>query len=464
MSLVRPSLLGAFALATLAVLELPAPARAQLTPEQFVSSDVDALGPEKPLIVEGLTRFSNRDFSTAREKLAAAVQRNPKLAPPDVLMARAFLIFNESAAARSFLEQAIKQSPNDPEAYLLLGRIANSEGRSTEAELLLQKAMSLTGTFDQNARRKRNFLLAGYATLAEIAEKREQWPQAKQYLTQLVSPSLEPDNGKLYQALARAQFKLGDAKGAYETLKKGQEKDSKLSHPGITMASFYAGNDNPADSAKWIQFAVGQLPSDQEGKVNTYVAAAQLWLTLGDAKKALTMANAALQLDPKSFEALLLRGIAAQLTGDDAAAEAAFEAAHALSPTNFNAINQMALLLAEQPSADVRKRALDFATLNARIYPLQANQITRQSIEAAATLAWVLTKLNRINEADQTLRPILPMVGNSPDASFLAAQMLLDQGRSEQAISLLQGAVDSKGLFLKRADAKKLLEGLKKPG
>ena len=127
-----------------------------------------------------------------------------------------------------------------------------------------------------------------------------------------------------------------------------------------------------------------------------------------------------------------------------------------ISPANGDVINQLALLLIEQPEQAKRDRAAQFAQISA--------QINAQSADAKVTFAWVLYQLGRIGDAEAALRQALQLGNLSPDSSYLVAKILIDQSKPEAAKQILQGALDAEnqGIFVNRNEAQALLETLNK--
>ena len=89
----------------------------------------------------------------------------------------------------------------------------------------------------------------------------------------------------------------------------------------------------------------------------------------GRLEDAATQAAAALQIDPTSFPAKILRGVVALFQKDFTTAERYFELASLQSPRSFPAANDLALALIEQDDKSKQLRALEYAENNVRKYP-----------------------------------------------------------------------------------------------
>jgi Tfp pilus assembly protein PilF len=137
-------------------------------------------------------------------------------------------------------------------------------------------------------------------------------------------------------------------------------------------------------------------------------------------------------------------------------AEDFFVQALGIAPANGDVINQLALLLIEQPGQAERNRAFQFAAMSA--------QLNNQSPDAQITYAWVLYQLGRTNDANVAFRNGLQMGNLSPDSSYLVAKLLVEQNNVDPAKQILKNALEneSQGIFIFRKDAQELLDKLPK--
>ena len=137
---------------------------------------------QSPEIKEAIDKFKTRDFDGALKLLQQAVKKNPDLPPAEVIMAQLFSQANIPGAVRSYLEKAVVESSNDPEAYVIMGDIALREHRITEAEMLYQKAQSLMAKFNESEKRKDLLEPQILSGLAAVDEARENWSDAQKEL------------------------------------------------------------------------------------------------------------------------------------------------------------------------------------------------------------------------------------------------------------------------------------------
>ena len=184
--------------------------------------------------------------------------------------------------------------------------------------------------------------------------------------------------------------------------------------------------------------------------VKTLAAYSQWLLQTGDLVNAEKALAAARRVDPENLDVLILSGAAARMGKKMKPAEDYFVAALRLSPSNAGVINQLALLLVDQPDEQKRQRALEFAKINGLLQP--------NSAESNITLAWVLYQLGNNRDAEAALRKGLQSGNPSPDSNYLIAKILVDQNKPDVAKQFLTYALENSGnsLFILREDAEKL--------
>lgn len=422
-----------------------------LTAEMLIGDAVSEVGNRFPEVDEAIKRFLNRDVLGAREFLESARRKNATLPPTDVTMAKLYILSGDVAAGRASLEKAVMDNPDDPEAYVMLGEqaISPQQSRTIEAEALFDKALPLVEKFDSNAKRKRNFTIRTRTGRAAVYERRRQWDRAAADLQVLVEAN--PDDALARYRLGRALFMLDKARDGYNEFVKARELDKNLPHPYVAAASMYDLLGQRSEAQRAYERAV----TEDANSAATLASYAQWLIKTGSIERAEEELAKARQADPESLDVLILSGVAAEMNKKAKPAEDYFMEALRISPSNAGVINQLALLLIEQPDDAKRRRALEFASINARIHENNA--------EANITHAWVSYQLGRTAEAEASLRKGLQLGNLNPDSSYLVAKMLVDQNRPDPAKQLLQGALEQEiqGIFVRRQEAQALLNSLR---
>lgn len=407
----------------------------------------DDVGPHYQDVEDAIKRFQQRDFDGARRLLESARTKTPSLGPAEILLAQLYLASGQRAQGRAELDKAIQKYPQDPEPYLLLADIAFAEGRYTEAGLLYSQASQIASAYTENAKRKRQMTVRAHAGAAAVLEAHNKWAEARDQIEAWIK--LEPDKSNPHQRLARAYFKLNQKQKAYDELKIAAKADPKMPAPEIVMATFFTQAQEPGNAQKWIDAA------QRQGRdVPTKVEIARLLMQTGKYKESADQAEQAVRLDANHVNARVVAGIAHRLAGNLKQAEKHFEAAHLLAPTNAQAINQLALTLAEMPDEDSRKRAQEYAELNARANP--------KSGDALATLGWTQYKLGRMSDATRNLMNAASIGSMTPESYFFVANILRDEGRTADAAKLLETVLSADQPFAYRKQANLLRDKLKK--
>ncbi len=281
-----------------------------------------AKAPAQPQeVTDAAELFKKGDYEGALKLLKEAAKKNADLPPAQIIMARWFAQANVPMGVRWVLERAVVDAPGDPEAYVLIGNIALSERRVTEAQLLYEKADSLMAGWKGNAKRKDALLPQIQSGLAATYENRDDWAGAQKHLEAWLK--LDPKNIEALQRLAQCLFQQKKVPEALEGLKEAAKIEPDLLTPEATLAQWFARTGDKVNARKWMIDALNAAPKDPKTRL---VAAQWAWET-GQLDEAKQQADAALRLDPKYFEAKNFRGVIAVFQKDYRTAEAYFESA-----------------------------------------------------------------------------------------------------------------------------------------
>jgi len=427
-------LYGPALLALAAILPAARVANAQLTTKVLIGDSVSNPGPRYSDVDEAIKRFNNRDPLGAQQFLEAAVRKNPNLPPVDLLLAKMYFLSGDSASGLGSLEKTATDHPDDPEPYLILADQAVSAGQTIQAEALYEKALQLIDRFEGNNKRKRNFIIRARNGRSLVAERRKNWQTATNDLTALLK--VDPDNAAAHFRLGRALFMQKKFREGNAEFVKAHDLDKKLPDPNVSAALLYEQLGMRSEAKTAFETAVKANRDDAK----TLAAYAQWLLQTGDVARAEQALAAARRVAPENLEVLILSGVAARMSKKMKPAEDYFVAALRLSPSNAAVINQLALLLVEQPDEAKRQRAVDFARINATLQP--------NSGESNITLAWVLYQVGRTRDAEAALRKGLAARNLSPDSNYLVAKILAEQKRPDVAKQFLAAALADTGSSL----------------
>ena len=406
----------------------------------------DAKVKQNPEVLKAIEQFRNQKYNDAFETLKKACEKDSTLPPPETMMAQFLIMGQKIPAARSWLEQGAKNWPEDSEAYLILGQLALQESRLVEAELLLQKASSLTEKYNKNADRKKLLQSTIDRQLASLAIVQENWEVARLYLESILAA--HPDDTKAIVSYAQTLFEEGKTDQALAKLSEAKKINEQMMLPEIIVGDWLRMKNKIEESKKYMTTAVNKAPED----LMTRLAVGQWAFQIREIDEADKQAKAALKIDPKSMYAKLIAGNVALFKNDWPVAEKYFKEVLAESPNNFDASNNLALALAEQDDRRKQESALQYARMNAQMNP--------KGVEPYSTLGRVLFRLGRVKEAEQAFLTASKNGQIPPDTAFYLAEIFVENGNKDQAIKLLESALKSKLLFSRHADAEALLKKL----
>jgi tetratricopeptide (TPR) repeat protein len=414
--------------------------------------DLDALRLPKEVeeLNKALASFQKADYEQCLKFLEAAGKKHPDLLPPRLILAKLFLVNNQLPQGRAALEQAAIESPSHPELYLVFGRLALQEGRLTDAQLHFDKAIELAKEGKWNEQLRQTFQGDAQDGLAGVAEHRHDWTAAAAVLSARLK--LTPKNGVARQRLGMALFHQGKRDQAADELLHASRDDRKLEPAPLILVRLYTEMGNRDHAAKWLAYGIEQNPKDPR----VHLGQARWLLEQNRATEAQRAVEVAAKLDAQSREVQWLNGLIAWHLKDYAAAEQTFQALFQDTPGDFAVSNQLALALVEQANDSKRRKALQLAEINARLYP--------RSGEALSTLGLVYSRLDRLDEAEKALRAALSGGSGSSDTVYYLACLLTERGQSEEAKRLLKLSLGASGHFAFRKEAREKLARLdKKP-
>lgn len=391
--------------------------------------------------------YGKGKFDECRAHLRIARKKTPNLPPADLMLARLHFANGRIAQGRQLLEKVAAANPNHPEVYLLFGNLALGEGRLTDAQLHFEKALSVKPPAIWPDQQRDALQRESYLGQASVAEKREDWFEAQVALTQVTK--VDPGNADVRDRLGTALFMLGRVQEAAEQFATAARQDPTQNKPTVSIAILLARRGRNEEARNVFAETVKRYPDD----AGVHYEFANMLILLDEADQAKVHADKAAELGMDSLQLCMLRGYIARQLGQYDAAESHFEQAVDRSPTHFEAMNQLALVLSEQDDPAKRNRALELATLNARRYP--------KSSYATSTLGWVYHNLGRRNEAQRALLVAAAQPPVRSETLYFLARVLWENGSQDDARKVAKQvklAIDQPGLIVLRPAIKKWME------
>ena len=409
--------------------------------------------PEQLEIARGVEAALRGNEADAEKFFAAAVARKPGSRPGGIDAAMAFADpafgHHHFGKLRFWLEKTTDDYPNDPEAFLLLGDLAFSEGRLLETKMLAEHAAKLVEKFDAGFDRQNSLRIYAENLLAGVCEQKRNWNEARERFTKLCE--LDPTSGEHPYRLGLVLYRLGLKTDAIKLLTDAALKDANVPPALIVLAQLAEAEGKTEEAAALLAESLER----DGGNLRVLAAAADLELRWNNLPKVRELAGKAHKIDPTIAAPRMTLGIVDLYDGAFEDAEKKFAAIVDEFPEDVPALIGLSLALCEQDDVEQLRRAYACAKANADRNP--------ESVEAQATLAWVYFKANYPVKAEKILMRLFEVGDlNSIGAYYLAA-VYAQQNRKDEAVLFLKNALATKGNFPQRAAAETLLKSLTEP-
>ncbi len=336
-----------------------------------------------------------------------------KDSPTSVKRAEEYVTQGNLKAAEIELRAAIREAPEDP---ILHARLA---------DVYLQLNDPLAAEREARAARERNGSEADYLpVLADALLRQEKFAN----LIDLIQPgSRDPVlESKLRTALAAAAAGLRDQAKAETLLGEAIELDPSAVGPKIQLARLLSGTKS-AEADRLIDDAIAANPRSAEA----LQVKGELLRRHGDQEGAMRLFDEALKIDPQSILAHLSRADLNIALGKYKAADEDIDPILKASPNHFGANFLRGLELAKQRKYAEADRIFD------RISPGFAAFWAGYYVQGATKLA-----LEQYGQAETSLGRYLARVPDDIRAARLIATAALQQRAASRAIEYLKPLVD----------------------
>ncbi|MDR1923022.1 MAG: tetratricopeptide repeat protein [Planctomycetaceae bacterium] len=404
------------------------------------------------VIKSALEIFAKSDFNGAHAVLAKLYEEHPELPPPRIILAQWFAQAEAGNAIKSTLDLATAETPNDPEAYILLGEISLRQRELTASELLLKHAETKLAAYSANPERKKNMTISLLRNLASLAESRNRWSEFESVIDKRIA--LEGESATLLRQKGIALFQQKKDTEAMQLLIKADNTKLAANETGLPaeamLARLYLLRGDNENAKKFLTDALAKHPDSKE----VIFLSIQARLNEDKLEEARDLAEKLRKDFPTYDAAARIRATIALYLGEFELAEKLFQEMVVASPTDEQAANGLALALCEQKDQKKIQRAIDYAKENVR-----KNQ---QSAEFWGTLGWVLYNANQFEQAQQAFKQSAGLGQISAATAYYIARLAIKTEKPKEAKQLLEAAINSTSPFAKRRDAKKLLDELNK--
>ncbi|MDR0390671.1 MAG: tetratricopeptide repeat protein [Planctomycetaceae bacterium] len=404
--------------------------------------------------------FNESKFPEALEILKSLSAQHPEIAPPRIVLAQMFAMAKLGDAVRANLELGTEETPDDPEAYLLLGEISLRQRNLTAAELLLRRAHEVLNKYAANPQRKRNLTSSLLRVLSEFYEVRQRWAHMEKCIDDQIkfdgqnATFLRRKGIAIFRQTTDQQNRDNEAKQLFLQADQLDQTNKDATQKGLpadaAMSQLYLTRGDKDKARVHLESALKSYPQSKE------VLALSIQMRVSDDKleEARPLADKLLSDDPTLAAAKRLRATVGLYLREYPLAEKLFQELLLESPTDAQAQNGLALALCEQDVPEKVKRALEYAVDNVR-----KNQ---NSGEFWGTLGWVQYKANMIDEAERSLKQSVATGQLNAATTYYHARLAVKANKIDDAKRFLNIALQGNNQFAKRREALQLQQELSK--
>ncbi len=386
--------------------------------------------------------FAESKVDEAKAKLDEIKANHEEIPPGDYILGGMFMAVGNAQAGLQRLETAAKEFPDYPSIYLAFARMSITQGRFTDAFALATVAQLRldTGTWSQTQREL--FRLGILDIQVDVEIKRQQWEATLEHLAEL--KQLKPENSRFSLLTAQVYFEQGEVDKSLENLRITKKLEEKRQQPEVTLADWFLIKQDIDESRKWMEKAVADYPDDS----SVFLNYSRWLLSNNELGKAAQAAQKAGELGADKYQTTFLRGQVAFTRRDYGVAEQHFSNLVQYKPADVEASNLYTLSLIESNAPEKKDRALQLASMNARMYPRNAAILS--------TLGWVLFKTGNVQQAQQVFQQVANVRPMTPTTSFFLASFLAKNNDNETAKRFLDASLNNKGYFIYRSAAQEL--------
>jgi tetratricopeptide (TPR) repeat protein len=358
--------------------------------------------PDAVLLLAELNLRSGK-AQAAIDPLVALLKKRPDLARAQVLLADAYQALGRPDDAAGIIRQQIKNAPQNPQAYLMLGLILVRQNKTEEARQAFEKAVELD---------KNNALAIDQLVTLDLTSKA--FPAARQRVERLLQQN--PQSATAYFMEGKIELTEGKREAGEASLKKALELDPNLG-PAYTLL------------------------------VQSYISGNKL-------QDALHEVDLILAKNPKATIALTISGLIHEKLNEFGKAREDYEKVLALSPNSALALNNLAYIYGEKlndlgRAAELGRKAHDLAPSEPTI---------------TDTLGWTLYQQGDYQQAIELLGQSEAKLEQNPEVQYHFGMANYMMGRTDAARTALEKAVAGPNEFAWKEEAKRRLELLSKQG
>jgi predicted Zn-dependent protease len=342
-------------------------------------------------------------------------ERDPNLSQAAPELVRVLIRQNKTQKAKAVCERILQKDPNNALARKVLSYVMIGESKLDEA---LQHLTALEALESDPSETR--------FKVALIQIEKQNYREAIRELNLVLAQNPKHAEARYY--LASLYAGTGRRKEAVEELE-AIDKESSMYVKARTFAAFVLRQDDDLSGALE---AVDDALTVQPNNVNLILYGAVVLRDMGDYKKAEKRLVAALENAPDDERLLFNLALVLHERDKDTEALEVMERIVKSNPKNSDALNYVAYALAEKGVELERAEGLAVKAVGMR--PNDGYYLD--------TLGYIYFKRGKIKEAEETLARAVGATGQDPVIVEHYVDVLLEQKKSQQAVSLLKSIAE----------------------
>jgi tetratricopeptide (TPR) repeat protein len=381
-------------------------------------------------------KMNRADKTIAVLKECLTLSRDP--ANPNIIrakssLARLCLLRQDLSEAKRYASEVIAESPKNMDAHLTLGEIFLAEGKGSQGVTEFRTVVT-----------DRPGFIHGHIRLAEAHLACREPKLALDTLRNALKTA--PESRDVQRAIGRFYVSQKDYRDAAEQLQRILAKN-----PGdVEVRSdlgdvlLFSGDQQGAEAV--YTAIIRDAPKSSLG----YVKLGELYGRQGKFDRAVPQLEQALRIDPDNAAPYLSLARVHILGKDHRKAISAYQQVLARQPGLWMAANDLAFLLSENASS---QKDLDEALAWAN----KAREANPREPTIQDTLGWIYYRKGELGRAYGLFNQVVARAPDNPSVNYHLGMVLYRMGKRERAKVYLGKATASRGFFMGRDEAERVL-------
>ena len=348
----------------------------------------------------------------------------------DMLLIYARLRTGDFEEAKKLIKDKLKQTPDDPRWYIVLGGVELLAKNPTVARNHFQTALGMKADY-----------IPALLSLARMNLNDDNLAEASKQFDRV----LQIDKTSVPAMMGYAQIaeQRGKHEQALSWVERARAANAKALSPRLVLAQYYLKTRNTT-AALEVAEEIHTLKPDEAISLLLLSQAQQM---AGHTRDAINTLENLLEMSPNDLGVHMALAVNYQQLGKAEIARQHYQHVLEKQPENPVVLNNLALLYANKDTA----LAIQYAQ--------QAYQLAPQSVAIADTLGWLLVENGKIKKGLKLLQQAAAN-NHEPTIQYHLAVALHKSGQSAQAREMLNELLDSGTEFQERQLARKLLEDI----